>query len=112
MEVGPLISIAPSRICHTRGPGGSGEPPLPANPVVAQRIGARLEIFAWAFATNRPHKISQLAAAQPRLVAKFRHEIAAMPFHPADFVFVKLALPARRRFRTDLGKVDPCRSVA
>src|SRR5216110_3402516 len=107
MEVGAIDLNRPSRTCHTRGPGGSREPPGPPNPVVAQRIGARLDVFLRTFATNRPHKISQFAAAQPRFVAKFRHKIAAMPFHPADFVFGKFALPARRRFWTDLGKVDP-----
>src|ERR1700704_2375086 len=43
---------------------------------------------------------------QPRFIAKLRHEIAAMPFDPANLIFAQLALPARSRFRADLGKTS------
>src|ERR1700682_3067014 len=49
---------------------------------------------------------------QPRFVSKLRHEIAAMPFDPANLVFAQLVLPARGRFGADLGKASAHRGIA
>src|ERR1700730_6701442 len=43
---------------------------------------------------------------QSRLVSKLRHEIATMPFDPADLVFAQLALPPRCRFGADFGETN------
>src|SRR5947207_6809058 len=69
-------------------------------------------MLARAFASNWPDKVSQLAPpVQPRLIPKCRHEIATMPFHPADFIVRKFTLPTRRRFRANLGDLNPGRLV-
>src|SRR5262249_51217566 len=46
-----------------------------------------------------------LGTAESRLISKLRHEVAAMPFDPTNFIFGKLAFPARHRFGADFRKV-------
>jgi hypothetical protein len=55
---------------------------------VTQRIRARFQKFFRAFPADWFHEITQRSPGQPRFVSKFRHQIPAVPFHPADFVFL------------------------
>src|SRR6266404_4149242 len=85
---------------------------LAPNPIIAQRIEARLEILLRTLQANWLEKITQSAPAKFWFVAKLRHEIAAMPFHPANFIRGKIAFPARQRFSTHLRKSSLGRGIS
>jgi len=53
---------------------------------VAQGIDPRLEIFPRSLLANWFQKLPKPTRPQPRLVSELRHQIAAMPFHPTDFI--------------------------
>ncbi len=54
----------------------------------------------------------QLAPRQPRRVTQCRHQVAAMPFHPPDFIQGKVRLPAGQRRRIDGGEFRFRRGIA
>src|ERR1700726_2704863 len=85
---------------------------LPPNPIVPQRIEPGFQILFRSLLANRFHKMSQRARAQPRLISKFWHQLATMPFHPPDLIRGKLTLPPRHRLGTDFRKTDSGRRVA
>src|SRR5713101_7776035 len=72
---------------------------------VAVGIESRLQIFTWRLASNRSQPMTKLTAAQSRLVIEERHQIATMPFHPADLVRRKIGFPTSQRLRADLRKI-------
>src|SRR5438045_283338 len=89
----------------------SDRSPFASNPIIAQRVRARLEVFSRALTADRLREVSQLTSLQPWLIPEFRHEFPAMPFDPSDFIFGKFTLPPRRWFWADLRKVNSGRGV-
>src|SRR5207237_9932069 len=81
-------------------------------PVVPQRIEPGFQILFRSLLANRFHKMSQRESAQPRLISKLWHQLATMPFHPADLIGGELTLPPRHRLGTDLRKTDSGSRVA
>src|SRR5262249_21162785 len=79
---------------------------------VSEGIGPRFEKFLRPFAADRLHEVPQRLACEAWLVTEFRHQIAAMPFHPTDLVFVEIIFPARNRRGADFRKPGAGRGIA
>src|SRR5260370_41490589 len=79
---------------------------------VAQRICARLEKLLRSFSADRLCEMTQRTPVQPRLVTELRHQITAMPFHPADLVFMQFVLPTRDPDCAYFGKSNAGRGVS
>src|SRR5260370_14968066 len=79
---------------------------------VAQRICARLEKLLRSFSADRLCEMTQRTPVQTWLVTELRHQIPAVPFHPADFVFVQFVFPACYRRGADFGKTHAGRVIS
>src|SRR5689334_10785424 len=63
------------------------------------------------FAANRLDPMFE-PSLPSRFIAELRHEIAAVPFDPTDFIRPDLVFPTRSRFAADLGEALPRRGIA
>src|SRR3982074_1397785 len=65
-----------------------------ARPTIAQRVGARLQIFTRPFARDRLHPMAHFSMASTWLISEFRHDDVPVSLKTANHIGRKLALSA------------------